>query len=534
MPRRLVLAAGLAAALTGGLVVAPGAAAAPDKAQRAEQALRHAPQEVALDDSDSLVARVVTTDADGAVHVRFDRARQGVPVLGGDLVVHQAPDGSLRGVSATTRKALRLSLSPEVSQEEAARAAFSAAGNRPVRTDTPHLAVDSREEEQAPPRLVWSVTVFGTQADGTPSELASLVDAHSGRVVDAVEQVETAGDDLGLYNRSVALTTTASPDSGYTLTDASRGGNYTTDMAHQTTGNGVLFQSIDDTWGTDNDYEQAAVDAHFGAAQTVDYYRAVHSRDGIDGLGYTGYSRVHHGVDYNNAFWSASCRCMTSGDGDGTTFGPFLELDVAGHEMTHGVTQATSNLTYSGESGGLNEASSDILGTMVERFANASGSLDPAADPADYRVGEYLRKGARAAEPLRYMDTPSRDGKSADCWSSKVGRLDVHYSSGVANHFFYLLAEGSGTKVLGGVEHVSTTCNGTTVAGIGAGIAEKVWFRALTVEMTSRTNYAAARLATLAAAQYVDPGNETLSSAVAAAWSAVGVNATTTKGKPAR
>uniref|UniRef100_UPI0013D3529C M4 family metallopeptidase n=3 Tax=Pseudomonadota TaxID=1224 RepID=UPI0013D3529C len=78
------------------------------------------------------------------------------------------------------------------------------------------------------------------------------------------------------------------------------------------------------------------------------------------------YNRVHYSRNYNNAYWSDACFCMTYGDGDGTTLRPLVALDVAGHEMTHGVTSRTANLTYSGESGGLNEATSDIFGTMVE------------------------------------------------------------------------------------------------------------------------------------------------------------------------
>ena len=119
---------------------------------------------------------------------------------------------------------------------------------------------------------------------------------------------------------------------------------------------------------------------------------------------------------------------MTYGDGDGVTFNPFDSLDVAGHEMTHGVTSRTANLTYSGESGGLNEATSDIFGTMVEFYANNQN------DTPDYLIGEELYKNGTSW--LRSMIKPSADGRSADCWYSGMGSLDVHYSSGVANHFF--------------------------------------------------------------------------------------------------
>jgi Zn-dependent metalloprotease len=183
--------------------------------------------------------------------------------------------------------------------------------------------------------------------------------------------------------------------------------------------------------------------------------------------------------------------------------------------MAHGVTGATSGLAYSGDAGGLNESTSDIFGTMVEFYANNS------SDTPDYLIGEKLYiNNPTGSKALRYMYQPSLDGTSPDCYTSNVGSLDVHYSSAIGNHFFYLLAEGSGAKTFSGVDHTSPTCNGSSVAGIGRSQAEKIWYRALTVYMTSNTNYAGARAATISAAS--DLGYST--SAVASAWSAVGVN----------
>jgi zinc metalloprotease ZmpA len=245
----------------------------------------------------------------------------------------------------------------------------------------------------------------------------------------------------------------------------------------------------------------------------------VHGRNGIANNGTGAYNRVHYSRNYNNAFWSDSCFCMTYGDGDGTTFNPFDSLDVAGHEMTHGVTSRTAKLVYSGESGGLNEGTSDIFGTAVEFYANNPN------DPGDYLIGEELYKSGTSA--LRTMINPSQDGRSADCWYSSVGNLDVHYSSGVANHFFYLLAQGttsgspSKTCVAGNTRVASG--NGTVV-GIGRAKAEKIWYRALTVYMTSSTNYAGARTATLNAARDLYGAGSAEQNAVAAAWTAVGRN----------
>jgi Zn-dependent metalloprotease len=303
------------------------------------------------------------------------------------------------------------------------------------------------------------------------------------------------------------------------MKDMTRGGGYTTDMANGTRGSGTMFTDADNNWGTGSnaDRASAAADAHYGIATTWDYYKNTFGRNGIANDGKGALSKVHYSRNYVNAFWSDACFCMTFGDGDGVNYGPLVNLDVAGHEMSHGVTSRSANLTYSGESGGLNEATSDIFGTMVEFYANNAN------DPGDYLIGEkiYLKYPA-GNHALRYMYHPSLEGPSysKDCWSSTLGSLDVHYSSGPANHFFYLLAEGSGAKSFNGVDHTSPTCNGSSVTGIGRDAAQKIWYRALTVYMTSSTNYAGARAATLSAA--ADLGYST--SAVAAAWSAVNVN----------
>ena len=133
-------------------------------------------------------------------------------------------------------------------------------------------------------------------------------------------------------------------------------------------------------------------------------------------------------------------------------------------------------------------------------------------------------KSGFGRDALRYMDKPSKDGNSVDYWSSSVGNLDVHYSSGVANHFAYLLAEGSGAKTINGVSYDSPTSNGKTVTGIGREKLGQIWYRALTVYMTSSTNYAGARTATLNAAKDLYGAGSTEYNAVAAAWSAVNVN----------
>jgi Zn-dependent metalloprotease len=310
--------------------------------------------------------------------------------------------------------------------------------------------------------------------------------------------------------------------STYRLSDPSRGGAHTTDMNNTidedgTQGAGAQFVDPDDVWGTGDlsSRQSVAVDAQYAMAETLDYFRIVHGRDGIGDDGAPPFNRVHYSSDYNNAFWSDACDCMTFGDGDGQFFYPFASLDVTGHEMTHGVVSHTAGLVYSRESGALNEAISDIFGTAVEFHAAR------ADDPPDYLIGEKVFISGTGA--LRYMYRPSKDGRSRDCWSQDIGSLDVHYSSGVGNHLFYLLAEGSGISRYTD-DTGATTCNGGSVAQIGRRAAERIWYRALTVYLTSTSTYASARTATLSAAADLFGADGPEHRAVAAAWSAVGVN----------
>ncbi|MFD3581768.1 M4 family metallopeptidase [Streptomyces sp. NPDC058683] len=531
------VAATTATLLAAALSPAAHADARPTRAtaiENAAQALVQYANTLGLTATEGTKVRDVVVDKNGTQHVRYDRTYRQLPVLGGDFVVHLKADGAYRGADRATRSKISLtSIVPHISAPKAADLAVNAlrAANlgdalKQVKA-RPELVVDALH---GTPKLAWRTNAVGKDSLGNPVARTVLTDARSGAQIDAWDSIETAtGDGQSLYSGTVPLETTLS-GSTYNLTDPTRGNTYTGDAANKTDlcifgicivrAPSTVFTDADNHWGTGatSDRSSAAVDAQYGTNETWDYYKNVHGRSGIAGDGKGSYNRVHYGNSYNNAFWDDSCFCMTYGDGDGTTFGPLVALDVAGHEMTHGVTSKTAALTYSGESGGLNEATSDILGTLVEWYANNS------ADAGDYLIGEEIVRSGFGKAALRFMDQPSKDGNSADYWSSSVGNLDVHYSSGVANHFAYLLAEGSGAKTINGVSYNSPTYNGSTVTGIGRDKLGAIWYRALTVYMTSSTNYAGARTATLNAAKDLYGTGSTEYNAVAAAWSAVNVN----------
>ncbi|HET6634421.1 MAG TPA: M4 family metallopeptidase [Streptomyces sp.] len=467
-----------------------------------------------LDAQQKLVVRDVIKDKNGTVHTRYERTYDGMPVLGGDLVVHEKSNGKRSVTKATNAPIDSIATTAQVAVSSAKEAALGIVRKLTTgkaaaqQTDSARKVIWAAD---GTPRLAWETVVTGVQPDGTPSEMHVVTDATTGAKLFTHQAIET-GTGTGDYNGTVELQTTPNGDT-FDLKDGLRGGHFTTDLHQGTSGQGELFNDADDVWGGGR--QSAAVDAHYGAAATWDFYKDAFGRNGIRNDGKGSYSRVHYGDEYVNAFWDDSCFCMTYGDGANNS-NPLTSLDVAAHEMSHGVTSATAGLVYQMESGGLNEATSDIMATAVEFHT------DNPADTPDYLIGEKIDINGDGT-PLRYMDQPSRDGASADHWSILLKLKDVHYSSGPANHFFYLLSEGSGKKTINGVDYDSPTYNGESVTGIGIGKAQQIWYTALTEYMTSTTNYHDARDATLQAASDLYGAGSTEYQTVDAAWAAVNV-----------
>ncbi|WP_328917995.1 M4 family metallopeptidase [Streptomyces sp. NBC_00138] len=466
---------------------------------------------------EKLVVKDVVKDEDGTTHTRYERTYDGLPVLGGDLIVHQSAAGATTGVDRATNASVAVASTTAAKTADSAKSyaltrAKADGAASPTAAGAPRKVIWAAN---GVPTLAWESVIGGLQDDGTPNQLHVITDAGTGARLFEYQGIET-GIGNSEYSGQVTITTTKS-GSTYNLTDGTRGGHNTYNLSHATSGKGTLFTDADDTWGDGNGAtaQTAGVDAAYGAQETWDFYKNTFGRNGIRGDGVGAYSRTHYGNNYVNAFWDDSCFCMTYGDGSGNTH-PLTALDVAGHEMSHGVTSNTAGLNYSGESGGLNEATSDIFGTGVEFYANN------AADPGDYLIGEKININGNGT-PLRYQDKPSKDGGSKDYWSSSLGGLDVHYSSGPANHLFYLLSEGSGAKVIGGVSYDSPTYDGLSVPGIGRDNALKLWYKALTERFTSTTNYASARTQSLQAAADLWGAGSATYNTVANTWAAIGV-----------
>ena len=528
-PGRIVIFA----ALVAGLLLPGGAHAAVTDAQAVSVSLAylqaHASTWGIQNAAQELRVRGVARDSIGQTHVRLDQVHQGVPVVGKQLVVHLDTNGAAVSANGAFQAGIAVSVQPVISAAQARDAAVQRFPGPLGSSPAIELVLYPQGGSVS---LAYRVTL---RDDAAPRKIMAFVDAATGQVIHGYSDLRTllpggaappatvssgaiaaatsiggaaTGTGNSLYSGTVSIATSRAIK-GYAMSDAARGGLQTGDMGDRLFGPTIIFRDADNVWGngTSGDRATAGVDAHFGAEMTWDYYQFVHVRNGIRNDGVGPLSRVHYSKNYNNAFWNDGCFCMTYGDGDGTVFSPLVSLDVAGHEMTHGVTSSTADLIYDNQSGGLNESMSDIFGTMVEFYAAAQG----AAKTPNYQIGEDVYTPGTLGDALRYMDHPTQDGQSIDTFDDYNDRLDVHLTSGISNNAFYLLAEG-GTHRLGGV-----------VTGIGRSAAERIFYRALTVYMIPSETFAQARADTMQAATDLFGATSPEVTSVGQAWSAVGV-----------
>ncbi|MFC9279374.1 M4 family metallopeptidase [Streptomyces collinus] len=522
---------------------------------------------------DELHAQDVLLDPEGARHVRFVRTHDGLPVLGGDLVVHLNRQLAYAGVTRAADHAVKPAATSAklTAGQAAAKAAQAAKGD----AGSAQLVLDARDGAAA---LAYQVTVTdkggantvvvdavtGKVRSNTPvaDEFLSpkLIDTlrKRGETVDPATGSVSASGTAGLLGSgasgatsypatahgtgktlfvgNVGLTTTATSRGHYQLKDPSRYGTEVRDAKGRQTenfGSGTKFTNTTDVWGNGKTTSRAsaAADAQYGITKTLDFYKKTFNRKGIANNSKAARGMVHWGSKIGNAFWDPTCNCMLYGDGDGSVFKkPLVVLDVTGHELTHGVVEATAKLEPTfvdsqgnqyGEPGALNESLADIFGSNVEFYAKNT------KDTPDYLIGEKL---GLAQKFLRRLDHPSLDKLegTVDYWSSDTYYTEVHAGSGVSSHAYYLLAEGSGKKTINGVNYNSPTYHGVTVKGIGRTKATAIFYRALTRYMVSTTDFHDARVATLKAAKDLYGATSTEYKTVDKAWGAVNVTAANT------
>jgi bacillolysin len=476
------------------------------------------------EETDALVA--------GRTHERLDQYYQGVRVFGGEIA-RQSERGQTVSVFGTLYAGIDFEVAPTLSPADAADIVEEMTGVRPGRTA--ELVVLPRDEGGYV--LAYRTRVL-TPADVT----VYFIDAGTGEVALKYSDLQTAiGTGTGVQGDTKKVSTTQRSTAYLALDGMRPAAIYTCDLKGNLTRtlqflNGlVALYETDVAADSDNVWtDAAAVDAHAYSGWTYDYYYKRFSRSGLDNRNMKILGIVHPvnrsewasassstlNLYYLNAFYAGD-GVMVYGEGlpSGVTAGGLQwryfagALDVVAHELTHGVTDFTSGLIYRNESGALNEAFSDIMGTSVEFFFEQPGT---GYMKADYLMGEDLtapQVGFRSMSDPQAFSDPDHYSKRYVGTSDNGG---VHENSSIANNAFYLAIEGGTNRT-----------SGLSVSGVGSASREKiekVFYRAFTQLLTANATFSMARAATLQSARDLYGSGSAVEQAVSQAWTAVGVN----------
>ncbi|WJV30260.1 M4 family metallopeptidase [Rossellomorea sp. AcN35-11] len=433
----------------------------------------------------------------GFTYLRIQQVYKGTPVYGAVLTAHVNKDGVLTALSgapfANLDKKQNLKKTKNVSKNDAVslgeKALVSEVGSQPDYEYKPKSeSVIYMKDGEAHYAYLVNYNFLAPE----PGNWNYFVDAVTGEILWKVNEIheakggagkpgggtttggtDTVGSGKGVLGDTKSLNTYLS-SSTYYLQDRTRGGGvFTYDASNRTRLPGSLWADGDNLFNAS--YDGAAVDAHYYAGQTYDYYLNTHNRNSYDGNGAALKSTVHYGRNYNNAFWNG--QQMVYGDGDGTTFIPLSgALDVIAHELTHAVTDTTADLIYQNESGAINESMSDIFGTLVEFDANNN---------PDWEIGEDIYTPNKSGDALRSMSDPAKYGDPDHYSVRYTGTQDnggVHINSGIGNKAAYLLSQGG-------------THYGVNVTGIGTAKTGAIYYRALTQYLTPSSNFSQLRSA---------------------------------------
>ncbi len=428
----------------------------------------------------------VTRDNSGNMHVRMDQRFRGKSIRGADVVMHIMPSGDISLVNGNVVRTGGVPARAKIDADVALMGSASAMGigNYVLQGDHELTYAVGRDNETV--HLTWRSSIEHGSGDTFAIDYI-YTDAVSGELVMIDPQLHTGKNRRTYDANGEAYNSRKMP--------------------------GTLVCTESNT----NCGPQDAQDAHDYAGVTYDYFATKFGRDSLDNNGMDLVSSVNVcgsrrcPNNWNNAAWFNNQ--MLYGEGDGSTFSPLSgDLDVVAHELTHGVTDFTSDLIYRDQSGALNEALSDIFGASAEAW-NEGG-----INGNTWKLGEDIYTPGAPGDALRYMNNPTLDGQSTDYFPDRVyegtstDNGGVHLNSGIFNLAYVLLVEG-GSHPRG--------VTSTNVSGIGMDKAEQIYYHANVNYFTSSTGYDAALAALSQSA--LDLYGTAERDAVVASYCAVGV-----------
>lgn len=441
------------------------------------------------------------TDKLGWTNFRYRQLYRNVPVEGAVFYVH-VKDGKILSVNGEYYTGFAVNPSPALSSSAAevtGRNELHAKRLADPGMLEPTTLVVFRDNATKF-HLAWKVDAW---SHDPMKRSFYFVDAHSGKIAGEHAHmcaIDVQGTAACAFNGSQTVTTDSIAPGQYRLLESGRN-------IHTHAPGPLEITDTDNFWTNTANYDDYALDAHWGAEMTYDFFLTSFGRVAQDNAGMLVDVQAHDGL-YVNAFWTGTY--MAFGDGDASQYYPLTSLEIVGHEYAHGVTEFSAGLIYSGESGALNESFSDIFGNTI-RFL-----FSPAN--ATWFIGDEIVIPSMGGQPFRNMANPNQF-QCADTYGGLFfnnGDI-VHYDSGIQNYWYYLLCMGgSGTNDIG---------NNFSVSGIGIADASQITYRNLATYLTPNSTFADARLyAEQAAADLFGTCSSQLIQ-TANAWYAVGIGA---------
>lgn len=515
----------------------------------------------------------VDKDDLGFEHHRFHQVYRGIKVANGEIIVQVNDRSQITQINGQYYPEISIPLNTSLTGYDALSKVVKDFEGKP------NFRVEKEPELVIYPqglsnyRLAYHYILYYDDQAGDVGRWVFYVDANTGAIINCYDDIQyiravegASVTDKASYPKSFSTPASKNSRTNYSLVSSitaptsnglpfnitgsiltGEGGNNTTIQGwYESTNDSYYLYNYDLWWyiknlSTSSSYSDANTYAYraaspdwgttdrteMSAAQNMkivqDYFKTIHGRNSFDNLSTPVRVNVHYGTNYVNGYWNGTD--ITIGDGDGVQANSLAVLDVMGHEFAHAWTEHTSNLTYQGESGALNESFSDIMGANIEFYAQADGRSNypgKTAGKADWLVGEDCWLTSTALRDMRNPGSTSTLGYGSQQPSRYHGQYwydgseaqdhgGVHYNGGPQSFVYYLLSDGgSGTN--DGLSY--------SVTGIGINNARLVAYRTNSYKLTSSSGYAAARAAWVSAASDI---NAAWVNNVKAAWDAIGI-----------
>jgi len=437
---------------------------------------------------DELIFKSESKDDLGFKHTKYDLYHNGVKVDQAVVIVHQK-NNQVVIMNGELPLVRNLDVKPKISSEQALEIALKAVNAKKYAWQENDLEIKFSEAYPNPELVILHNQTDNENSLAFKINIASLepfdiktvyIDAKSGEVSKIIEKSKSENAVGTAYTRysGIVNINTDSYSSGYRLKDITRSQGIFTKNANRTSGTYVTeFSDNDNTWSEhNNDYmDNAALDAHYAAEKTYDYFNTRFGRQSYNNLGSSMQYLVHYGSNWNNAKWYGwPIYKFAFGDGDGARYSPFTACDAIAHEFGHAVTESYGDLTPSGEPGAIDEGLASIWAACVEDYANI---------PGDQVWFEGERHWLDANHPINFADPnlshyheydnpqnpehPYTDRYHGTNWYSGSDDYNgVHYNSTIASHWFYLLSQGRADTNEDGINYI--------VSGIGINAAANI------------------------------------------------------------